>query len=266
MRVDFDSTKTYPIISYVYPGPQTEAVPFDFTVTGVYNMPLAQVGFIVVNFGHRGGSPMRDKWYHTYGYGDLRDYALADDKYGIEQLADRYPFIDASRVGIFGHSGGGFMSTAALCTYPDFYTAAVSSSGNHDNNMYNKWWGETHNGVQEEKRTIKDTVKGDREESTFKSQIETNAQLAHNFKGYLLLVTGDIDNNVHPGNTLRMAHALIEAGKNFDLIVLPGQRHGYGGKASEFYQRRMWYHFAKYLLGDSRADWFYEIDGFDRRH
>ena len=264
--VDFDSTKTYPIISYVYPGPQTEAVPFDFTVTGVYNMPLAQVGFIVVNFGHRGGSPMRDKWYHTYGYGDLRDYALADDKYGIEQLADRYPFIDASRVGIFGHSGGGFMSTAALCTYPDFYTAAVSSSGNHDNNMYNKWWGETHNGVQEEKRTIKDTVKGDREESTFKSQIETNAQLAHNFKGYLLLVTGDIDNNVHPGNTLRMAHALIEAGKNFDLIVLPGQRHGYGGKASEFYQRRMWYHFAKYLLGDSRADWFYEIDGFDRRH
>ncbi len=139
--VDFDSTKTYPIISYVYPGPQTEAIPFDFTVTGVYNMPLAQVGFVVVTFGHRGGSPMRDKWYHTYGYGDLRDYALADDKYGIEQLADRYPFIDASKVGIFGHSGGGFMSTAALCTYPDFYTAAVSSSGNHDNNMYNQWWG-----------------------------------------------------------------------------------------------------------------------------
>ena len=105
-----------------------------------------------------------------------------------------------------------------------------------------------------------------REESTFKGEVETNAQLARNFKGYLLLVTGDVDNNVHPGNTLRMANALIQAGKNFDLIVLPGQRHGYQGKASEFYQRRMWFHFAKYLLGDSRADWFYEIDAFDRRH
>ncbi|MDE6451510.1 MAG: S9 family peptidase, partial [Odoribacter sp.] len=114
---DFDSTKTYPVISYVYPGPQTEAVPADFTVNGAYNMALAQVGFIVVNFGHRGGSPQRDKWYHTYGYANLRDYALADDKYGIEQLADRFPFIDVTKVGIFGHSGGGFMSTAALCTY-----------------------------------------------------------------------------------------------------------------------------------------------------
>lgn len=169
-------------------------------------------------------------------------------------------------LGIFGHSGGGFMSTAALCTYPDFYTAAVSSSGNHDNNMYNQWWGETHNGVREEKHTVKDSVNGDREESTFKGEVETNAQLARNFKGYLLLVTGDVDNNVHPGNTLRMANALIQAGKNFDLIVLPGQRHGYQGKASEFYQRRMWFHFAKYLLGDNRADWFYEIDAFDRRH
>lgn len=264
--VDFDSTKTYPVISYVYPGPQTEAVPFDFTVSGAYNMALAQVGFIVVNFGHRGGSPQRDKWYHTYGYDNLRDYALADDKYGIEQLADRYPFIDISKVGIFGHSGGGFMSTAALCTYPDFYTAAVSSSGNHDNNIYNQWWGETHHGVKETKKTVKDTVKGDHEESTFKSKIATNAELARNFKGYLMLVTGDIDNNVHPGNTLRMANALIQAGKNFDLVMLPGQRHGYQYKAGEFYQRKMWFHFAKYLLGDGSADQYYEIDGFNRRH
>lgn len=264
--VDFDSTKKYPVISYVYPGPQTEAVPFGFTVSGSNNMALAQVGFIVVNFGHRGGSPMRDKWYHTYGYNNLRDYALADDKYGIEQLADRYPFIDLSKVGIFGHSGGGFMSTAALCTYPDFYTAAVSSSGNHDNNIYNQWWGETHHGVKEVKKTVKDSVKGDYEESTFKSKIATNAELARNFKGYLLLVTGDIDNNVHPGNTFRMANALIEAGKNFDLVVLPGQRHGYQYRANEFYQRKMWFHFAKYLLDDDSADRYYEIDGFSRRH
>ena len=263
---DFDSTKKYPVISYVYPGPQTEAVPFDFTVSGSNNMALAQVGFVVVNFGHRGGSPMREKWYHTYGYDNLRDYALADDKYGIEQLADRYSFIDLTKVGIFGHSGGGFMSTAALCTYPDFYTAAVSSSGNHDNNIYNLWWGETHHGVKEMKKTVKDSVKGDHEVSTFKSKIPTNADLARNFKGYLLLVTGDMDNNVHPGNTLRMANALIQAGKNFDLVVLPGQRHGYQARANEFYQRKMWFHFAKYLLGDSSADDFYEIDGFNRRH
>ena len=264
--VDFDSTRAYPVISYVYPGPQTEAVPADFTVTGVYNMALAQVGFIVVNFGHRGGSPQRDKWYHTFGYDNLRDYALADDKYGIEQLANRFPFIDGTKVGIFGHSGGGFMSTAALCTYPDFYTAAVSSSGNHDNNIYNRWWGETHNGLKEEKKTVKDTVKGDYEETIFKSRIATNAELAKNFKGYLLLVTGDIDNNVHPGHTFRMANALIQAGKNFDLVVLPGQRHGYQDKANEFYQRKMWFHFAKYLLGDSDADRYFEIDGFDRRY
>lgn len=264
--VDFDSTRRYPIISYVYPGPQTEAQTLDFSPSGVYNNALAQVGFIVVNFGHRGGSPQRDKWYHTYGHDNLRDYALADDKYGIEQLADRYPFINIEKVGIFGHSGGGFMSTAALCTYPDFYTAAVSSAGNHDNNIYNKWWGETHHGVKEVKKTVKDSVNGEQEEIGFQTKIPTNQELAKNFKGYLLLVTGDFDNNVHPGNTLRMADALIRAGKNFDLVVLPGQRHGFRGIQQDFYQRKMWFHFAKYLLGDSSADTYYQIDGFNRRN
>ena len=262
---DFDSTKKYPIISYVYPGPQTESVPENFTISGTYNNALAQVGFIVVHFGHRGGSPKRDKWYHTYGYDNLRDYPLADDKYGIEQLADRYDFIDITKVGIFGHSGGGFMSTAALCTYPDFYTAAVSSAGNHDNNIYNQWWGETHNGVREEKKTIKDTVKGDYEESTFKSQIATNANLVKNLKGHLLLVTGDVDDNVHPSNTLRLAHALIRAGKNFDFIVLPTQGHAFYDPYVDFYQRKMWFHFAKYLLGDASGDYFFDIDAFNRR-
>lgn len=264
--VDFDSTKKYPIISHVYPGPHTEVTPFAFTVNGHYNNALAQLGFIVVNFGHRGGSPLRNKWYHTYGHGNLRDYALADDKYGIEQLADRHPYIDGSKVGIFGHSGGGFMSTAALCTYPDFYTAAVSSSGNHDNNIYNKWWGETHHGLKEDRKIIRDSINGDYEKSTFSSKMATNMDLVKNFKGYLLLVTGDMDNNVHPGQTLRMANALIRAGKNFDLVVLPGQGHNYYYLPDEFFQRKMWFHFAKYLLGDTSSDYFYEIDGFDRRH
>ena len=101
---------------------------------------------------------MRGKYYHTYGFGNLRDYPLADDKYAIEQLADRYPYIDATRVGIFGHSGGGFMATAAICTYPDFYKAAVSAAGNHDNYIYNIWFTESHNGATEDKNVVMDSV------------------------------------------------------------------------------------------------------------
>ena len=262
---DFDSTKTYPIISCVYPGPHTESVPFGFTVNGHYDMALAQVGFIVVHFGHRGGSPLRNKWYHTYGHGNLRDYALDDDKYGIQQLADRYAFIDGSRVGIYGHSGGGFMSTAALCTHSDFYTAAVSSSGNHDSNIYNQWWGETHHGLKENRKMVKDSIRGEYEKSTFSSKIPNNIELAQKLKGHLMLVTGDMDNNVHPGQTLRMVNALIRAGKNFELVVLPGQRHNYEYLYDYFYQRKMWFHFAKYLLKDTTANEYYDIDGFNRR-
>ena len=278
---DFDSTKRYPIISYVYPGPQTEAIPLEFSVsTGFNNAALAQVGFIVVTFGHRGGSPLRDRWYHTYGYGNLRDYPLADDKHGIEQLADRYSFIDGSKVGIFGHSGGGFMSTAAICTYPDFYTAAVSSAGNHDNNIYNIWWGETHHGIKEgkakatDKKDAKvtkvpkisvDSMNSEMEDVKFeKPQIPTNIELAKNLKGHLLLVAGDADNNVHPANTFRMADALIKAGKNFDMIILPGQNHAYRGISLDFFKRKIWFHFAKHLLGDYSTEQFTEIDEYMR--
>lgn len=110
---DFDPSKKYPIVSQVYPGPQTETVWTDFTVLDRYNnTALAQRGIIVVCFGHRGGSPFRDKAYATYGYGNLRDYALADDNGGLEQLGRKYSFIDTNRVGIFGHSGGGMMAFA----------------------------------------------------------------------------------------------------------------------------------------------------------
>lgn len=257
---DLDTTKKYPIISFVYPGPQTESVPYGFTVTGGKNIALAQLGFIVVNFGHKGGSPMRNNYYHTYGYNDLRDYPLADDKYGIEQLADKYKFIDISRVGIYGHSGGGFMSTAAILTYPDFYDVAVSSSGNHDNNIYNQWWGETHNGVKEvekkatEKGSGKDTLTKHLETvKTFVGGVEKNQDLAKNLKGHLLLVTGDVDNNVHPGNTLRVVDALIKANKRFDFMVLPGQKHAYGTETA-YFDRIMWYYFAEHLLGDYRTN------------
>lgn len=238
---DFDSTKSYPIIEYVYPGPQTEAVNKSFGRSMDRIDRLAQFGFVVVTVGNRGGHPGRSKWYHNYGYGNLRDYGLADKKATIEQLADRHSFIDRSRVGIHGHSGGGFMSTAAMLVYPDFFKVAVSSAGNHENNIYNRWWSEKHHGVKEIV-----TPKGD---TTFVYQIERNPDLAKNLKGKLLLVTGDVDNNVHPANTIRMANALIKANKRFDFIILPGQRHGFGDM-TEYFFWRMGDYYVQHLLGD----------------
>lgn len=258
---DFDSTKTYPIISYVYPGPQVEPFPVEFTITGSRGRPtaLAQLGFVVVAFGQRGGSPVRSKYYHNYGYGNLRDYPLADNKYGLEQLGARHPWVDLDHVGIFGHSGGGFMSTAALLTHPEFYDVAVSSAGNHDNNVYNQWWSEVHHGVQEQRRisqrdsTAAADAEADSTEIYFESEIPANPDLADNLEGHLLLVHGTIDSNVHPANTLRLVDALIKAGKRFDFMMLPGQRHGFGDM-TPYFERMMWHYFAEHLLGDYRPD------------
>ena len=239
---DFDSTKVYPIVDYVYPGPQVEAVYYPFTRMSVRTDRLAQAGFIVISVGQRGGHPSRSKWYHNYGYGNMRDYPLADHKYAIEQLANRHPFIDIDKVGIHGHSGGGFMSTAAICQYPDFFKVAVSCAGNHDNTIYNRWWSETHHGVKE---TV--TAQGD---TTFVYKIATNPEIAKNLKGHLLLVHGDIDNNVHPGNTMRVVDALIRAGKRFDMLMLPQQRHAFGNMNEYFYWRLVDY-FSEHLKGQS---------------
>jgi dipeptidyl-peptidase-4 len=239
---DFDSTRQYPLIQYVYPGPQTEAVNKAFGRSMDRTDRLAQFGFVVVTLGNRGGHPARSKWYHNYGYGDLRDYGLADKKAAIDQLADKYEFIDRSRVGIHGHSGGGFMSTAAMLVYPDVFKVAVSSAGNHENNIYNRWWSEKHHGVTEQV-----SAKGD---TTFVYQVEKNPDLAKNLKGHLMLSTGDVDNNVHPAGTIRMANALIKAGKRFELVMLPGQRHGYGDM-TEYFFWKMGDYFVRHLLGDN---------------
>ena len=241
---DFDSTKVYPIIDYVYPGPQVEATVYPFKKMTVRTDRLAQAGFIVISVGNRGGHPSRSKWYHNYGYGNLRDYGLADQKAAIEQLAARHPFIDIHRVGIHGHSGGGFMSTAAILQYPDFFKVAVSCAGNHDNTIYNRWWSETHHGVRE-----KVTEEGD---TTFIYSIKSNPELAKRLKGHLLLVHGDIDNNVHPGNTTRVVDALIRANKRFDMLVLPQQRHHFGDMDEYFYWRLVDY-FSRYLLGQQET-------------
>ncbi len=239
---DFDSTKTYPIIDYVYPGPQVEANNISWSRGFLRTDRLAQIGFIVITVGNRGGHPNRSKWYHNYGYGNLRDYGLEDQKYAIQQLAGRHSYIDGSKVGIHGHSGGGFMSTAAILKYPDFFTAAVSCAGNHDNSIYNRWWSEQHHGIKE---TVKD---GD---TTFVYKIDTNQKIASRLKGHLMLVTGDIDNNVNPANTIRVVDALIRANKRFDLLVLPGQRHGFGDMNEYFFYRLADY-FSEWLLGSSK--------------
>jgi dipeptidyl-peptidase 4 len=406
---DFNPKKKYPIIAEVYPGPQTEGVSHTFSASNG-RQQLAQIGFIVVQLGHRGGTPGRSKAYHSHGYFSLRDYGLADKKSGLEQLAARHSYIDIERVGIYGHSGGGFMTGAALLREPynDFFKVGVSSAGNHDNNIYNQYWSETYHGLKEvevkkekkekqkngkskvrkkggdtkkqdvdkkkdgdtekkdvdqkkddgtekkdvdekkddgtekqvvdqkkddgtekqvvdqkkddgtekqdvelkkdddtekqdvelkkdddtekqdvelkkddgtekqdvelkkddgtEKQDVElkkndgtekqdvDKKKGDdteeeEKETRFEIHIPTNAELAKNLKGHLLLVHGEIDNNVHPANTMRLVNALIKADKRFDMLILPGQRHGFGA-FNGYFNRVRWEYFAEHLLGD----------------
>ena len=237
---DFDPNKKYPIIEYVYPGPQTEAVEQSWYHPQIRTDRLAQLGFIVITVGNRGGHPDRSKWYHNYGYGNMRDYGLKDKVVAAQQLAARHSFIDIERVGIHGHSGGGFMSTAAILMYPDFFDVAVSCAGNHDNTIYNRWWSEKHHGIME-----KEMEGGEIE---FEYRITTNPEIASRLKGNLLLVHGDIDENVHPGCTLRVVDALIRSNKRFDMLILPGQRHGFGDM-NEYFFWRMADYFSEHLLG-----------------
>ena len=253
---DFDSTKCYPLIEYVYPGPQTEAVNESWS-SGMNRVDrLAQMGFIVITVGNRGGHPNRSKWYHNFGYGNLRDYGLADKKVAAQQLIARHSYIDGENIGIHGHSGGGFMSTAAILTYNDFFKVAVSCAGNHDNRIYNNWWSEKHHGIKEnikERKNKDGIVECD---TTFSYNISTNQELAGRLKGHLLLVTGDMDNNVHPANTTRVVDALIRANKRFEMLYLPGDRHGFETK-DEYFFWKMADFFSKHLLGEAKES---EVD------
>ncbi|AIE84035.1 putative dipeptidyl peptidase [Fimbriimonas ginsengisoli Gsoil 348] len=283
--VDFDPNRKYPIIANVYPGPQTESVSTAFSAAAT-NQRLAQLGFIVIQIGNRGGNPARSNAYQSYGYYNLRDYGLADKKAGIEQLALRFPWIDIDRVGIYGHSGGGFMTAAALMSppYNDFFKVGVSSSGNHDNNVYNQNWSEQYHGLKEVPvnppaastgggtgRTPDEEDEWDlgfpdgpapvppaapqgattttAGQTKLEIHVPTNAELAPNLKGNLLLVHGDMDNNVHYAGTVRLMNALMRANKRFDFLLIPGKPHGYGDLQPYFTQRMMEY-FAEHLLGD----------------
>ena len=233
-----DKTKKYPIISNVYPGPQDDQIPQSFTLDDNGNQSLAELGFIVINVAPRGSSPLRGHDFYNFGYGNLRDYPLADDRKVIKQLAHEYSFIDLDRVGIYGHSGGAFQTVAAILTYPDFYKVAVAASGNHDNNIYIQWWGETFHGLTE--KTDPKTGK-----TVFSIKIPTNMELAGNLKGRLMLITGDVDKNVPPSSTYRLADALIKANKRFDMFILPGKDHGV---MCPYYQNLIRYYFIENLI------------------
>ncbi|MDR1557136.1 MAG: DPP IV N-terminal domain-containing protein [Tannerellaceae bacterium] len=242
---DFDSTQVYPVVDYVYPGPQQEGTYFRYIPMNPRTDRLAQAGFIVISVGHRGGHPSRSKWYHNYGYGNLRDYPLADHKAAIEQLCDRHPYLDINRVGIHGHSGGGFMSTAAMLVYPDFFKVAVSCAGNHDNNLYNRAWSEKHHGVKE--------ITDEEGDIRFDIRVPTNQELAKNLKGHLLLIHSETDNNVHPANSIVVVNELIKAGKRFDMLIIPDQRHHFENYNEYFYWRMVDY-FSEHLRGKRETD------------
>lgn len=234
----------YPVITNVYPGPQDDQVPRAFAIDDNGNQSLAALGFVVVNIGGRGSSPLRGREFYNFGYGNLRDYPLADCRHVLEELAARYPFMDLSRVGIYGHSGGAFQTVAAMLTEPDFYKVGVAASGNHDNNIYIQWWGETFHGVEERR----DSLTG---RTVFECRIPTNMELAGNLKGRLLLITGDVDKNVPPANTFRMADALIRKNKRFDMFVLPGKDHGV---MCPYYLNLIRYYFIEHLVSPERVD------------
>jgi len=324
---DFDPKKKYPVILNVYPGPQTESVNTTFSATAG-TQRLAQLGFIVVQIGNRGGNPKRSKAYDTFGYFNLRDYGLADKKAGVEQLGAIYPWLDTDRVGIFGHSGGGFMTAAAMLLppYNGFFKVGVSSSGNHDNNIYNQNWSEQYHGLREVAGPVKPPVatsaagsgaggpdvdeefpvdwqsNDDEEfaqsyqdavildrlllplasddpqqqqqqrrrrngagtggnqgtgtqtttagESHFEIHVPTNAEIAANLKGKLLLVHGDMDNNVHYAGTYRLIDALIRANKRFDFMLMPGKPHGYGD-LQPYFNEMLYEYFCTHLMGDN---------------
>lgn len=232
----FDESRKYPIINYIYPGPQSGSVGTrNFSAARGDRQAIAELGFIVVAIDAM-GTPMRSHSFQAAYYGNMGDNGLPDQVTGMQQLAERHEWIDIDRAGIYGHSGGGFASTAAMFRYPDFFKVAVSGAGNHDNRNYEDDWGEKWHGMLE--------VYPDGSTS-YDSQ--ANQLLASNLKGKLLLAHGTMDSNVPPYNTLLVVNELIAANKDFDLIMFPNRGHGFGNEP--YMMRRRWDYFVRHLLG-----------------
>jgi len=233
-----DESRKYPIINNIYPGPQGGSVGgnWGFSPARGDCQALAELGFAVVQIEGM-GNPGRSKKFHDFYYANMGDNTLPDQIAGMKQLAQKYPWIDLDRAGIWGHSGGGFATADAMFRYPDFFKVGISESGNHDNREYEDDWGERYQGL---------LTKNSDGASNYDDQ--ANQNLAKNLKGHLLLAHGTMDDNVPPYNTLLVVDALIKANKDFDLLLLPNQHHGYGS-ASLYMMRRRWDYFIRYLQG-----------------
>lgn len=244
---NFDPNKKYPIINYIYPGPQSGSIRSrSFTASRGDKQSIAELGFIVVAIDAM-GTPARSKSFHTVYYGNMGDNGLPDQITGMKQLAERHSWIDIDKVGIYGHSGGGFASTAAVLRYPDFFDVAVSGAGNHDNRNYEDDWGEKWQGLL--------TAEG--EATNYDNQ--ANQLQAKNLKGKLLLAHGTLDGNVPVYNTLLVVDALIAADKDFDLILFPNRGHGFGNET--YMMRRRWDYFVEHLHGQAPPEFSFKKSG-----
>lgn len=233
---NLDPSRKYPIVNYIYPGPWGSSVGSrSFTPARSDHQALAELGFIVVAIDGM-GTEWRSKAFADAYYGDMGDNTLPDQIAGMRELASRYPYIDIDRAGIWGHSGGGFATAAAMFRHPEFFKVGVSQAGNHDNRNYEDDWGERFQGLL--------TREGGRD--SYESQ--ANQLVAANLRGKLLLAHGAMDNNVPIYNTYLVVDALIKANKDFDLIVYPHQRHGFGVD-NNYMMRRRWDYFVRHLMG-----------------
>jgi dipeptidyl aminopeptidase/acylaminoacyl peptidase len=233
---NLDPKKKYPIINNLYPGPQTGSVGTrSFGPARGDAQALAELGFVVVQIDGM-GTPWRSKTFQDAYFGKMGDNTLPDQVAGMKELARRFPWIDIDRAGIYGHSGGGFAAAGAMFRYPDFFKVGVSQAGNHDNRVYEDDWGERYQGLLVRTPDGSDNYAA-----------EANQLLVKNLKGKLLLAHGTLDDNVPPNNTLLVVDALIAANKDFDLILFPNRRHGFGSEA--YMVRRRWDYFVKNLLG-----------------
>jgi len=243
---NFDPAKKYPIINHIYPGPQTGSVGSrQFSAARGDTQAIAELGFIVVQIDGM-GTPWRSKRFHAAYYGNMGDNTLPDQVAGMKELASRYPWIDIDRAGIYGHSGGGFATAAAMFRYPDFFKVGVSQAGNHDNRVYEDDWAEKWQGLLQKNP-----------DGTTNYDNQANQLVAHQLKGKLLLAHGSMDANVPFYSTLLVVDALIKANKDFDLIIFPNRGHGFGSEP--YMVRRRWDYFVRHLLGTEPPS--YELKG-----
>ena len=234
---NFDPNRKYPIVTYIYPGPQIGSIRSrSFVPAHGDHQALAELGFIVIAVDGM-GTPLRSKAFQDAWYGNMTDNTLPDQIAALKQLAAKYPWIDATRAGMWGHSGGGNATATAMFRYPDVYKVGIAESGNHDNLSYEDDWGERYHGLLEKKPDGTTNYTG-----------QDNAGYAKNLKGKLFLLHGLMDDNVPPQSTLLVVDALIKANKDFDLLLLPNARHGYG-MYSPYVMRKRWDYFVRNLLG-----------------